>query len=906
MIPQPFLRFALFTMILAYPAESQNYGLENVPPIDSMASQWLPVSTLAQMPSLHNFNEMGACAPELLGVNYLPGGQLFSGAGPQFLTFNTWPLCTLLVNNTSYITDTCRWYPYQAARRRTITGLQIETTTRLVFEDQGILYQILVTNTGSTAATPQLTIKIPGTLTTSNQKSVVVWNSQMAHAFVQQPNSIAGAGNTMVAALWKPTIQPGQSDTIQMVMCHRQGSGEPTATALSWAGQFATPWQDAQSKWATRWLQAFTPGNSHFSGNAPVLATSDAKIKEIYYRAVLTLLVLERTNLAMLNRVFITSGERSKGTVFFWDTYLWSNLYAMLAPQELKSFVSLYLRTCNPHNDNVIYMTNGAGSGNPYSADDMAYFSLVHSYVTVTGDTAFLRQTVGGLTILGQLDRLATNWKTYANHRGFLTDYGGNNQLLECAPNYINYVPSFNATNVWMERKTADIYDLMGNPTRAAQMRAEADSIAKAVLSLYVPGGVWNCIHSDGTKVQLRHCLDFSLVGKSMTSDLTSRMDSEMVAFVKNELLTDHWMRAMSLSDPAAALSDRPDHGPMGAYDGWPAITAESMCLLGHWTDALNFLRNTQSALYEGVYAQARELYGPNRTSSSAPVRIASRGVCMRECAGGVAHAETVINTIFGYTAGIGPTLALANPGTPRGFNGTLLNVPFHDSLYTITSDNSGVHIGNKTVGPVLTKIDDTSSAISYSTGWSFSTSTQRYNSTSHYSNINGSYAQYAFTGTQICLISNRESNRGEAAIYIDGVLDTTIDLYSATAMYQQEVYLKTGLSNGQHVIKVVVTNQKNSLATDYYVEIDAFVVLEQPQTAVAGTVHPSFIGVQRMAKQFLGPVLTLPSGFSGKLNRIAVFDLSGKLLYRGVSRNVRIDTGIKYRGVMIAKILTQ
>lgn len=278
----------------------------------------------------------------------------------------------------------------------------------------------------------------------------------------------------------------------------------------------------------------------------------------------------------------------------------------------------------------------------------------------------------------------------------------------------------------------------------------------------------------------------------------------------------------------------------------------------------------------------------------------------MRECAGGVAHAETVINTIFGYTAGIGPTLALANPGTPRGFNGTLLNVPFHDSLYTITSDNSGVHIGNKTVGPVLTKIDDTSSAISYSTGWSFSTSTQRYNSTSHYSNINGSYAQYAFTGTQICLISNRESNRGEAAIYIDGVLDTTIDLYSATAMYQQEVYLKTGLSNGQHVIKVVVTNQKNSLATDYYVEIDAFVVLEQPQTAVAGTVHPSFIGVQRMAKQFLGPVLTLPSGFSGKLNRIAVFDLSGKLLYRGVSRNVRIDTGIKYRGVMIAKILTQ
>ena len=37
---------------------------------------------------------------------------------------------------------------------------------------------------------------------------------------------------------------------------------------------------------------AFTPGNQFFSGNAPVLMTGDSAIHEIYYRSVLTLLVL--------------------------------------------------------------------------------------------------------------------------------------------------------------------------------------------------------------------------------------------------------------------------------------------------------------------------------------------------------------------------------------------------------------------------------------------------------------------------------------------------------------------------------------------------------------------------------------------------------------------------------------
>jgi hypothetical protein len=53
-------------------------------------------------------------------------------------------------------------------------------------------------------------------------------------------------------------------------------------------------------------------------------------------------------------------------------------------------------------------------------------------------------------------------------------------------------------------------------------------------------------------------------------------------------------MRAQSPHDVAAAYSDRPDHGPMGAYDAWPAVTIDALCRLGYWNVAVPFLRRTR------------------------------------------------------------------------------------------------------------------------------------------------------------------------------------------------------------------------------------------------------------------------------------------------------------------------
>ena len=112
-------------------------------------------------------------------------------------------------------------------------------------------------------------------------------------------------------------------------------------------------------------------------------------------------------------------------------------------------------------------------------------------------------------------------------------------------PTYIHEVPSFNAANVWMMRRVAQIQAAEGNQVRAAELRAEAAHLLPAVLALYEPGqGVWDSLHRDGSRVQMRHVFDFTTIGLTIHDDLSPQMRNEMTGFVQRELLTDHWMPA--------------------------------------------------------------------------------------------------------------------------------------------------------------------------------------------------------------------------------------------------------------------------------------------------------------------------------------------------------------------------
>ena len=707
-----------------------------IPTLDELATEWLDCSQLAHMPSMHNFHEMAAFAPDLVGVNFIPGGQLYEDSGPRWYIYNTLPLCRLLIDGGHYDSSGCRWSAYQAERRAKAGDLEVLSTNRLVMEDTIILWRLRLTNAGSAEKSFHIAVGADGELKHTAagleiqagallDKVVDDFAGGGERARIISLNSLSGldakrkitatyrfldgaeANPDKPEAQWTMLLKPGESREVRFLMCAtdlqgRQSTDADQATSVAW---FEAQWERTKRVWEERWSAAFRPDNRFFSGNAPVLITDDSAIHEIYYRSVLTLLVLLRTNL-WSNRTFITSGERAKGTVFYWDTSLFSTLFAMLEPKQMKEQLKLFLEQ-DPHASAVIVF----GAQRPpspeklvvrpgwdlrgYAANDLSIFRLTWSYLCVTQDMDFLREKIADQTVLERLRVLTMDWKKLLRApTDTLADYGGAPNLLECVPTYINKVPSFNAADVWMMREFAGILQAVGEPHEARQMLAEADAMAKAVMTLYVPGkGVWVSLHRDGSRVEMRHCYDFATVGRFMAGDLSANVRGEMVGFVKRELLAQRWMRAQSPLDVAAAVSDRPDHGSMGAYDAWPAVTVDAMCALGYWEDAIQFLRRTQAAIYEGVYAQAHEFYGPTRSQYDAPVRIAQREGCMRECTGGGAFAETIISTLFGYTAKPGGKLALMDASVRRGFRGELQHVRCGSELFRIRSGETGVDL---------------------------------------------------------------------------------------------------------------------------------------------------------------------------------------------------------------------
>ncbi len=75
-----------------------------------------------------------------------------------------------------------------------------------------------------------------------------------------------------------------------------------------------------------------------------------------------------------------------------------------------------------------------------------------------------------------------------------------------------------------------------------------------------------------------------------------------------------------------------------------------------------------------------------------------------------------------------------------------------------------------------------------------------------------------------VTYVYSKAYNRGKAAITIDGVDKGYIDLYSPDVVRQQSTTF-SGLGKGIHVIHVTVAGQKNSLSSDYFIDVDRLIV---------------------------------------------------------------------------------
>lgn len=317
------------------------------------------------------------------------------------------------------------------------------------------------------------------------------------------------------------------------------------------------------------------------------------------------------------------------------------------------------------------------------------------------------------------------------SHVDGLADYGSETNLLECVPTYVHKVAALNAANSWMMRSCAVLATLRGDQRRADELRGLAANVSAAVRhKLYVGasaqggGGFFAAEQPDGSLTPVRHVIDFISVATSIPQDLSPTQRVEMLGFVKRELLTEHWMRALSLSDVSllhpSANSDRKDHGPLGAYDGWPGETIEAFAALGDYAAALKLVQSMAAAYHDGPGGQAHQVFTNREGKTLQPVAKAAADQQWYELAGSVT-ANRVISALFGVQPPLddelppagrlddddddGDDKAAAAPGssflhdaaTPRGFDGTLSGLRIRGKLWSVHSTSAGLSIEEST-----------------------------------------------------------------------------------------------------------------------------------------------------------------------------------------------------------------
>lgn len=725
----------LFFVLSIKQSVAQVSHSKNIPSLDELAGDWMSSWQLEQSAAICNFYgglRAGYTVSSISSLTFPPFSQ-----GPynrynqnDSLRYQK-DILQMYIDKKPLLTKYSKWYPYQIKRKAREDDLEIETTVRAVFENEGVLWKIKFKNTGHNKAirhtinfilrnshirqyapvqwcwsTPRstdndYTVKIiRSTIIEKDNKSDAV----AYYHFLNQPDSITHEGDVTNVS-YKLSLSAGGEKEFKILMAIDSSEKGASFKAKEWQQHFDEVFKEAKDLWQRRYYQAFQPGNDFFSGYLPTLVTKDSALRRIYYSSVVSWLELLRTNFKTgYKRVFVTAGPDYANTLtYYWDMVSYSTLWALLDPAAMRKQLLLFMSQDIKHGYAVNFMTLRQ-CGPWYSFNDYALFHAVYIYLNITGDTSFLNIPVGNTTVCKRLYALATSWKKLLKPGTWLADYGGIANNTETDPNYVHIVPALNAANVWMCRRMAAIVADRGEKNAAQELRNDADSMADAVLKLYVNHkGYWYSENEQGIKKAIPTCIDFFTIGECMTKDLTNKMKKEMMEFVMTDLWKGNWMRALALYDDAAqqtlstaagraslysswqGMSLRPDHGVTGAYTAWPALTAETFLYFNRPELFLHYLRLVAPVLKEGPFGQSAYV-----SSEIAPVRKAGRGgQDYFEGAGG-AFAEVIIRSLFGVSPDDGNS-KLFMKNTPRGFKAELLNVRLNQKNITIVNNDDGL-----------------------------------------------------------------------------------------------------------------------------------------------------------------------------------------------------------------------
>jgi len=175
-------------------------------------------------------------------------------------------------------------------------------------------------------------------------------------------------------------------------------------------------------------------------------------------------------------------------------------------------------------------------------------------------------------------------------------------------------------------------------------------------------------------------------------------------------------------------------------------------------------------------------------------------------------------------------------------------------------------------------KVDERDPAVRFTGSWTqVDDEPRNYGTSETISNKAGDYVEFAFHGSGVSWIGARDLIYGMADVTIDGQLEASgVDLYSSIGLgtargeekvYQQVLFSKEGLPDGEHIIRVVVSGKKNPRANNSFVSVDAFTILGSPQKSeVLFCVDNAWNYPELTWGNYVKPPILIEQGYSNKV----------------------------------------
>jgi hypothetical protein len=373
---------------------------------------------------------------------------------------------------------------------------------------------------------------------------------------------------------------------------------------------------------------------------------------------------------------------------YLWDYSYCARLNALAFPESDRDLIRLFLRT-DLATGYALLPFSGKIMGAHYSYNDYAIVRLIYHYVLLTGDTAFLRESINGRTVW-EWAYARSIYRDDLAKPVELIDYGTNYNLLELkrTDNYTHYVPSPNAERCWSYRAVDTLAAWAGRTPPGLSRRA--DELARVISAqLWSPKDRWFCSLDLNRAPHLGYSIQvFDLLRLDILSP--EERDGLLGHLNEREFLSAWGVHSYSKATPEYDVNARVDWGGPGVYAGDAPELVGDLLHAGYFREADDVFSRI---LWWG---QSLPYYPQAIRSDRRDYRRDGRSNLIS----GATGAELMIFGLLGVQVGIDGTVTI-NPHLPAfaadlKFSG----VEIRGHRFDVSLDRTGYHLQSEPAPP--------------------------------------------------------------------------------------------------------------------------------------------------------------------------------------------------------------